>query len=152
VKLIRVSKNQLLFHLGQRDRRLLFEVLKHYPCIPPAAQSLTKGGALPDAMENQRLLDEALAEQRAENQARVRALLADSHRWKGSAAGCQLSLTPTEAEWLLEVLNDVRVGSWLRLGSPEEKLQALNARTAPHYWAMEMAGYFEMRLLEGLAK
>ena len=38
----------------------------------------------------------------------------------------------------------------MRLGSPEEKPARLNEKTAPHFWAMEMAGYFQMQLLEAL--
>jgi len=49
---------------------------------------------------------------------------------------------------LLQVLNDVRIGSWIELGSPERPLEALGAKTAPAVWAMEMAGAFQMSLLE----
>ena len=35
------------------------------------------------------------------------------------ASGLQLTLSGPEIEWLLQVLNDVRVGSWIALGSPD---------------------------------
>jgi len=62
------------------------------------------------------------------------------------------SRTIAEIEWLLQILNDVRVGSWLSLGSPDEELELslLNAKTAPHFWTMQLAGEFEMRLLKAL--
>ena len=43
---------------------------------------------------------------------------------------------------------DIRIGSWIHLGSPETPLKALNAQTAPDRWAMEMAGSFQMLFLE----
>ena len=50
-------------------------------------------------------------------------------------------------DWVLQVLNDVRVGSWVLLGSPEELAMDLNEKTAPHFRAMEMAGYFQAQFL-----
>ena len=53
-------------------------------------------------------------------------------------------------EWLLQALNDIRVGSWLALGSPDgpvEILAALTDKTAPDFWAMEISGHFQAVLL-----
>jgi len=150
VKLIRSSKTKLFFHLGQREKRLLEQVLKLYPCVPSAHHALSKSSRLPDREENQRLLDEALAEQRAENHRLLRTLLADPGRFEQTETGCRLWLARSEVEWVLQVLNDVRIGSWVILGSPEGKLEELDTKAAPHFWAMEMAGYFQMQLLEAL--
>jgi hypothetical protein len=152
VKLIRGSQAKLLFHLAQREANLLLQVLKLYPRVPSAHQPLSKSGRVPDRQENQRLLDEALAEQRAANKKQLQTLLADPKRFRRLNAGFHLSLTRAEAEWVLQVLNDIRVGSWIILGSPEGKLEGLNARTARDFWAMEMAGYFESELLEALSQ
>jgi hypothetical protein len=150
MKLVRTTKTRLLFHLGRREERLLREILKLYPRVPSAHHVLTKSDRFPARAADQRLLDEALAEQRAECKQQVAALL-DSPRWFGpSKTGARLSLKHAEVEWVLQVLNDIRVGSWIILGSPDEKLVELNAATAPHYWAMEMAGHFQAQLLEAL--
>jgi len=151
VKLIRGSKTRLVLQLGRREASMLLRVLKLYPRVPPAHQPLSKSGRLPDPQENQRLLDEALAEQRAANREQLRSLLNDPQRFRQSSNDFHLSLSRIEAEWLLQVLNDIRVGSWIILGSPEGKLEGLNARTATDFWAMEMAGYFETELIEALA-
>jgi hypothetical protein len=150
VRLIRTTKTRLLFHLGQREKRLLVQVFKLYPRVPSAHQRLSKAGRLPEPEANQRLLDEALAEQRAENKKQLQALLTDPKRFEEAEAGWCLSLSHAEVEWVLQVLNDIRVGSWVILGSPEELHAELNEATAPHIWAMEMAGYFQAQLLEGL--
>jgi hypothetical protein len=150
MKLIRTTKTRLFFHLGHWEAHLLLEVLNLYPCLPPAHQKLSRAGRLPEPEANQQLLDEALAEHRAENKRQLQALLADPRRFAPTEKGGRLSLPPTEVEWVLQVLNDIRVGSWVLLGSPDKESVQLNERTEPHYRAMEAAGYFEAQMLEAL--
>jgi hypothetical protein len=151
VKTQRAADNKLVIHLDRREKQLLVQVLGLYPRIPPAHQPLSKSARLPDHEAGQQLLNEALAEQRAANRRQVQALLAEDRRFEEKPDGWQVSFSQPEVEWLLEVLNDVRVGSWIILGSPEEKLGKLTRENAPHFWAMEMAGYFQMELLHALA-
>ena len=148
MKLVRSGQDRFVFQLGSREKELLAQILGLYPCIPPAHQTLSKTSALDES--GQRLLEEALAEQRRENQKQVQALLADSHRLKQNRQDWTLSLSCGELEQLLQILNDVRVGSWISLGSPDPSVEALEEKMAPAFWAMEMAGYFQMRFLEVL--
>ena len=150
MKLISSRAGQLVFELGKREKGLLFELLRLYPCLPPAHQQLTKSSGLPDQAASQRLLEEALTEHRAENKQQVQKLLSDPARLRETARDWRLSLSPAELEWLLQVLNDIRVGSWVLLGSPEESLNIVNEHTAPHIWAMEISGSFQMAFLEAL--
>ena len=152
MKLVRSTKTRLVFDLGQREEQMLLRLLKLYPCVPPAHHVLSKASRLPAAAANQQLLDEALAEQRAQSKKQLQTLLADSGRLEHMDSGARLSLSHAEAEWLMQVLNDVRVGSWILLGSPEGKLTELNPDRAPHFLAMERAGYFQMQLLEALER
>lgn len=154
MKLIRATKGNFLFQLGKREKHLLLQVLRLYPRIPPATFRLSKTGKLPDAEANQHLLDESLAEQREQNRKILEAFLTDSRRFVDIESGSRLALSPSELEWLLQILNDVRVGSWLILGAPEQGMEfkLLNEKTAPDFWAMEMSGQFQMRFLEALEK
>jgi hypothetical protein len=150
VRLLRHNQEQLVFHLGKREKHLLLEILKLYPRVPPAHQPLSKSAQMPDYQASQRLLDDALAEQRVENQKQLQALLAAPRLFQDTQTGSRLSLSPADLEWLLQILNDIRVGSWVRLGSPDEKLGGLNEKNAPDFWAMELAGAFQMQLLQAL--
>jgi hypothetical protein len=154
VKLIRVTKGNFLFHLGKREKLLLTQVLRLYPRIPPATFRLSKSGKLPDAQANQRLLEESLAEQREQNRKTLHAFLTDPRRFTDTESGSRLSLSPSELEWLLQILNDVRVGSWIILGSPDQNVEfkLLNEKTAADFWAMEMSLQFQLRLLDALEK
>jgi hypothetical protein len=154
VKLIRVTKGNFTFQLGKREKLLLFQVLRLYPRIPPATFRLSKSAKVPDAEANQRLLEESLTEQRAENRKTLQAFLTDPNRFIDGESGSRLSVSPSELEWILQILNDVRVGSWVILGSPEQGMEfkLLNEKTASDFWAMEMAGQFQMRFLEAMEK
>jgi hypothetical protein len=146
VKLIKASKGKYQILLAPKEKDLLLLILRLYPRIPSGYQPLSK--THPEGKVNQGLLDEALAEVRSENRKALDALLSDSKRVKQEDAGWRFILSATDIEWLLLVLNDVRIGSWIELGSPERPLEALSAQNAPAVWAMEMAGAFQMSFLE----
>jgi len=151
VKVIHAEQDRFVFGISQREKRLLFQILQLYPLVPPAHHRLSKSddGQSPD--ENQRLLEEALADQRRERRRQVVAMLNESTRFRAMESGLRFTLTSSEMEWLLQVLNDVRVGSWLALGEPEElEVTEINRTNAPYVLAMESAGYFESTLLDAL--
>jgi hypothetical protein len=148
MKLLRRAAGRFAFQLGSREKELLAQILGLYPCIPAAYQPLSKNGTVGES--TQRLLEEALADQRRENQKRAQALLAAPGPLKANPDGWLLSLRSAELEQLLQILNDVRVGSWISLGSPQPPLEVFDAKLAPHFWAMELAGHFQMFFLAAL--
>ena len=148
MKIVRTG-DKFIFHASSREKNLLQGVLKLYPLIP-SAHHLKKAGLSPES--SRKLLDEALAEQRAESKKQLQAFLTATGRFAKTEAGWSFSLSTGELEWLLQVLNDIRVGSWINLGAPEEKLDVswINNETAPHFWTMEIAGAFQMEMLSAL--
>ncbi len=151
MKLINSVQDRFVFQLSRREKELLLTVTRLYPRITSPRQPLSKKGDLPEREASQRLLDEALAEHRAEASRQVQALLTDPHRLAQHESSWRLSLSLPDLEMLLQVLNEIRVGSWVLLGSPEDHHHpVLNAETVPHLWAMETAGGFEMALLQAL--
>ena len=151
MKLIGADKGRFVFHLGKREKRSLFEILELYPLIPAAYPRISKSARGAVRKADQQLLEEALAAQRQENKQQVLAMLNEPERFLETNAGFHFTLMASQMEWLLQVLNDVRVGSWISLGSPDtEKEIPLTEKTAPHLWIMEIAGGFEMALLDSL--
>ncbi len=125
---------------------MLERTLKQYPVLPSNHPRLTRKGDLPESGGSQALLQEALEEQRAENRKRVREFLGDPKRFGRHANGFRLEIPATEVEWLLQVLNDIRVGSWVLLGCPEHRRARLTISAgqlplgdAQHYWSMEVS-------------
>ena len=153
MKLIRAMGDNSLFEISKREWRLLLEVLELYPLIPATHQRLSKRTKTTKENENQLWLEESLAAHRKENRKLVLAMLNEPERFQTKASGYHFTLSRSEIEWLLQVLNDVRVGSWIALGSPEtlySKDVSLNDNTAPHIRSMEIAGGFEMVFLNSL--
>ena len=152
MKLRKADQGQFIFQLGKREKLLLFEVLKFYPLIP--ASHARGGQAKGTANEaSYKLIEEALAEQRHENKRQLQALLENPARFTEYDGGWQFSVSQGELDWLLQVLNDIRVGSWIMLGSPDPKDQRrveLSGQNAPYLWAMELCGHFESVLLHAL--
>jgi hypothetical protein len=151
VKLIRTSRGRYTFQMERKEKQLLFKLLEMYPLIPASHQSLSKSEEQP---ENQQLLDEALAEQRRENKEQVKAMLAGGTVFQANDEGYLFSLRTAGMDWLLQVLNDVRVGSWLVLGAPDDPAKMfakLNEQTAPFFWACEISGHFQMVLIRAMS-
>ncbi len=151
MKLIKREGEDFVLHIGRRERRLLLEVLKLYPLVPVARHRVSQTAKQMD--EHQTLLEEALAERRQENKRQLVAMLHEEQRFKETDAGYRLTLSAPQVEWLLQVLNDIRVGSWLILGEPDEKKGkpvALTSENARHYAAMEFCGLFQMTLLDAV--
>lgn len=153
MKRVSTDDQSVVFQLRAPEHEALLDIFQTYPVVPPAHQSVSKELKDPHTTDYQHLLDEALAEQRAANKKHLDAWLATPGRFKKTKAGYRFTLERTDAEWLLQVLNDIRVGHWLRLGSPEPgelKPQHLDAQQLPAWLMMEMTGYFQMSLLEAL--
>jgi hypothetical protein len=154
VKLIRSKREQLVFEISLSEKRLLSAVLKLYPLISATHHRLTKSARTAKHDENQKLLEESLAAQREENRKNVRAMLDEPGRFQAAASGFQLTLSGPEIEWLLQVLNDVRVGSWIAIGSPDPERGGkilFKEKLLPHFRTMELAGAFEMVFLDALS-
>ena len=150
MKLLKATKSKLIFQLAEVEKHLLLELLKLYPRVPSNHGAVSKSGRLPDAPASQKLLEEALAEHRAENKRHLEALLKDSRRWSEEDSQWLFSLSTAEVEWMLQVLNDVRIGSWVMLGSPEQTFESVSPQNVLHLWAMESAGDFQIAFLHAL--
>jgi hypothetical protein len=153
MKVIRSSAKRVTVELGAREKELLLNLLELYPVVPADYQRVTRGAAHAAQEEAQKLLNEALAEQRLESKKRLQRLLQETGAFQETVEGrFRLNLTNERVEWLLQVLNDIRVGSWIALGSPEGKTAFLPHLSSPHLWSMEVAGLFQMSLLSGLER
>jgi hypothetical protein len=151
VKFLRAGKTSLVFQLVQREKQLLLETIRLYPLVPASHHRLSKGSEVPQADENQRLLEEALAEKREENRRQALAMLNEPQRFRTTDSGFELTLTPTQVEWLLQVLNDVRVGSWLALGEPEPGAEPeITEQNAKYHLGLQVSGMFQSVLLAAL--
>ena len=153
MRCVRANEQAVVFALSAREHEFLVQLLQTYPVVPPAHQPLSKGPPDPRLAEYQRLLDEALSEQRAANHRQLHAWLATPGRFQTAGDYHRFTVERTDGEWLLQVLNDVRVGHWLRLGSPETEgltAESVDARQFFDWQNMDLSGYFQMTIMRAL--
>ena len=152
MKLLRSKNSEFAFSLSEVERRIFLEILNQYPLVPASHQPLSKTIKGRRAIEDQHLLDDALAEQRAKHKRQLGEWLGEKGRFRRTKSGCTLKLRHEDAEWLLQILNDIRIGSWLLLGAPEEHLEPEEIAPELHrVWAtMELGGMFQMAVLHAL--
>ena len=150
MKMLRRDEESVVFLLAKQERVIVEEVFALYPMVPSAHRQVTTDAANEHAVEWQRLLDEALAEQRDGNKKQIQRWLNAPHRFTAAKSGFELRLEQADVEWLLQVLNDIRVGCWIALGSPESisRPRGLSAEHARTWTAMDVCGFVQMVLLE----
>jgi hypothetical protein len=138
------------YELDQREALYLRALLHKFPVTANQAAKITKTDPDPKAAEREHLLNASLAEHREKLKVQARGLIA-ADKLTAEANHWQLRLDPEARETLLQILNDIRVGSWHSLGEPENLSSlgtALSEKDLPYRALMEMAGYFEFRLLD----
>ena len=150
------QNGRYVFEMSGQEKALLLAILKLFPLSPlnhPRRQ-LSADPDAPVVRENQHLLTEALREQQAHN-SRWIAKWQEPGRFEPGETGFQLKLTRAEMEELLQVLNDVRVGSWMALGSPEmEEAAELMSRdeNRMHWHRLKLADVFQMFFLDAISQ
>ena len=140
------------FRLGRAEKAALCALLKRYPLTPARHHRLTRSRK-PNPAADQELLDESTAAHRRTSQRRVQRLLSRRDRFRVEGNQYEITFDREEIEWLLQVLNDVRVGTWVILGCPDPD-QGKPPEPVPdlerNLVDMDLAAHFECRLLEAL--
>ncbi|MGO8698871.1 MAG: hypothetical protein ACLQVY_14245 [Limisphaerales bacterium] len=144
------AASPLVFEITPGEKAVLLTTLRLFPVLESAHHQLTKNRNAARASE-QRLLEESMAQQQTAHRRKLSQFFrAEKQFFRTEQGELRLALSPPQLEWLLQVLNDIRVGSWVQLGCPEMESARLRlARENPvAFTAMETSGYFQMVLLE----
>jgi hypothetical protein len=148
-----VPEPVLIFRINAREEALLLAMLRLYPALENGHHRISHDPKAAASSE-QRLLEESMAQLRVAHRRKVDALFQSPQRFFKDALGERhLVVTSAQLEWLLQVLNDIRVGSWVRLGCPDlEKPapQTLTRTNARSLQAMHICGEFQLALLEAV--
>ena len=131
MKCIRQTPNEVQFELREREAELLGFVLGSFPMAIEGWPQDPKAPKIPASQPDPALLLEALRERKVSNQQEVRLFVEESLRLNATTGTAHWTVSTQRMDWLLQVLNEVRVASWYRLGCPEEDLDELFARMNP---------------------
>ena len=155
MKYIRSQKSStgagaFVFQISKQEVEWLLRILRLYPQLDSGYHQITQGGA-EEIKAEQQLLDEAMAQQRRDHKRKLEKFLATPGRFRQETPDqFRFTLTAENMEWLLQILNDVRVGCWVKLGRPElepARHSKLSLEETRAMSAMELSGFFQMVLL-----
>jgi hypothetical protein len=149
MRLATQSGDRWQYLLNRHEADILRGLLKTFPFTELARAEASKNDHDQSARERAELLTASLTEHRDELRQLAANLLGAEH-WRVSENGHLLTLDSAAREILLQILNDIRIGSWRVLGEPEvlEEHRPATTREFTHRQLMDLAGYFEMGLLE----
>lgn len=154
MKLLRQSGDGFEMEFAREEKGLLFHLLGMYPLVPAGHHKLTGTKRIRNQKENQELLDETIQSQRKANQEEIILLVSKPGRFTDLGETSRAVFQRDELEWLLQVLNDVRVGCWIMLGSPAAPDEATlhnDKKAFPNLVMMEIAGGFQMFFLSAIS-
>ena len=156
MKLVRVENfspqtRVFVIQLIKQEHECLLSVLACYPELDVYIQPLSRRDAVNE--DHQRLLNEAMAEQRQARLAKLHEFIKGKPaRIKRDDSGkFRLTINTEDVEWLLRIINEIRVGCWIRLGRLEmeelskRELSPAELRTRG---IMDLCAYFQAELLE----
>lgn len=150
MKLVRQTEGDRIYRLRGVEARLFVAVLSQFPCVKPAHQRASMTGEGAAFEEAEALLAAATAERAQQRLAELHQWLRANDRFKSVAKSLELQVERGRIEWLLQILNDVRVGLWVRLGSPQDLEAATHSASAEattQFMLLDAAGMFQMALL-----
>lgn len=153
MKFLQFSRQRYQFLLAPEERVALVQLLQNYPLIPAGYHRPSVAGDPDQPSTTGEVLREALEFQREENRDALKQLLASPGRFKRDENGYRLNLKRAEIEWLLQVINDIRVGCWLALGQPDEGSMPefeVTEKNAPMVFALETCGHLQMLLIRAI--
>lgn len=155
MRLQRQRDGGLRLRLSAAERPLLSAVLERFPAVPEHHSRLSRDAAWPDA-RTQREAESLRRESWADHVAETGRLLSRLHQRLTEpppGESVSLRLEADTVDLLLQVLNDVRVGSWVQLGRPDplpRRFEGSGGELSSPASLMELAGLFESLLLQAL--
>jgi hypothetical protein len=149
MKLVDHSNDSWAYQLTPQEADLLRSLLKRFPLGRAAKPRISQNNDGPADEDRQKLLEESLTEHRRDLKRLARSLLGEE-QWQAAPPGTLLTLTSELREILLQILNDVRMGCWRALGEPDDLAEVVPTEptAAGHRTLMDLAGFFEMHLLD----
>ena len=152
---LKATKDNLFFHIPPEGKAALRMLVRNYPAMDASHFELSKFSDPEEVEEDREFLEQSLSEEQQSNRSRVRAIIADKERFHETEGGFVMRLSLADVELLLQALNDVRIGFWIRLDSPDDGLEMelrSDPKSAPLLATMQVCGFFQGALLDGLRR
>lgn len=147
------TDSALVLELGLAETDFLKQILSDYPLVANESRRFSAFADADEVRENTQLLQNSLNEHTQTNRVKLQTWLASPKTWKPFPDRTLLSLKTEDCSWFLQILNDLRIGSWQKLNRPDpEELVSieLNQENAYPLLAMEVSGLLQTLILNAL--
>tara|TARA_Y100001934_G_scaffold275253_2_gene369274 strand:- start:7067 stop:7537 length:471 start_codon:yes stop_codon:yes gene_type:complete len=143
------NEHQLVFGMKSGEQRLLERTFELYPVMPAGIAPLSKSSDPEEMQDEQDLLDELMRESKAENRLELMNFLRRPRQFEKEEDALLLTVKKSEVNWLLEIVNEIRVGLWYKLGQPDPEEDEVPSETAhlEDWISMEYCADLQARLL-----
>lgn len=148
--LIERDEERVVFSIEPEELEALRWALLAFPVDTGFEFEISRYSEGAEIDEAQDLIKSARDEWESSLEQRIAAFVEDDSRFEAADGALRLALSFEEIEWLLQALNAVRVGSWRRLGYPEELPEIDAGEPDADRFMMEVCGMFQSSLLYGL--
>jgi hypothetical protein len=148
MKLVKQTKDGWQFQLDPAAN-CLWSLLNQFPITANATVKISRADNDPQTIDREKLLNESLADHREVLKKKAKSLVG-AGQFKVRGKSWLLCVNSEEREFLFQILNDIRVGSWRALGEPDKlEPQTPNPTEKEQVFhnIMNLAGYFEHKLL-----
>ncbi len=156
MKLIRQGNGSFELRMEEGEWTALSDLLGQYPLTPANHHSLnSKDRPDPDLKESDQWLRDSVSNHQTEREVQLKKWLSNVQAdHSGADVEYPVKFDADRADWLIEILNDLRVGSWLSLGCPSpEEISGKTWKSSdwPTLWTMEASGMYQSILLKALS-
>ncbi|MCD6051542.1 MAG: Leucyl/phenylalanyl-tRNA--protein transferase [Verrucomicrobia bacterium] len=153
MKLLQRNEAEVIFQLGVREYEAFQRLLALYPMVPEGYSQLSRFSDPKELGADEELLKESLAESKRSGQKAIQEMFADGRHFEHVSRAWLLKLLPGEVEWLLQVCGDIRVGSWIKLGSPnnqQERALKLTPENLDYFLPLQMMSNLQLLFINSL--
>jgi hypothetical protein len=145
-----ISETAITIDLSENEAIFIKEILSNYPLVPNETRELTRSAETSDLEEDTELLRTSLAELTLGHAKKLQAWVNAPETFRAVEDRYLFKITNENRDWFLQILNDLRIGSWQQLNCPnQEELEELTAspEIIRPLWTMELAGLLQSFLL-----
>lgn len=155
MKLLKKIGEKFVFELLLEEKELLVKIIELYPLLDHEKLEFSKTIKDDQISQSKKILTDALKEFQETNKRLIRELFENSDvlKPKQNSDYYILELNGDQIERLLQVINDIRVGTWQKLGCPDLENREEFVHSADDVFAiyvMDICEYFEYYLLKAL--
>ena len=156
MKVIRQEGGQFELQMEEAEWESFSNLLSQYPLTPADHHSLnSKTNPDPDLKESDQWLRDSVSNHQTDREIQI-------NKWIQSIKPVDtdaeitypVPFDPERADWLIEILNDLRVGSWMSLDCPTTEdltSKSWESKDWPRIWTMEASGMYQSILLQALS-